>query len=985
MNKGISNLFLPQCALTPRQLLKVQSKAIQAFVVKRGFCRTMALAIRWGPRRLGGAGFLDLEVVQGEGQILNFIKHWRTQGTIGKLLRCAVAWGQLQAGTGTPLFHYPEVSLPHYEQRYLKSLRGFLARIGGHLELDNAYVPEQQREHDDYIMDMAMASGQFTSKQIIQLNYCRLYLQVVTLSDVTHLNGAYLADWAIQGIVTPREGSIAKHLVIEQARPDAPAWKQWKKLCKILSDRLLHEPLGLWLFGSAKLHRIWDQYLDWSDNSLYVWNDGIFSQYVSISQDQFDHALECPDWWPSSTCTPVQADFVDGRYDILPESVVPILSRPPASVPRTFSDYISRLPEWERLLFDELQFLGLAPFELLDQCTAEHGGIHLTLIFCSDGSAGDNSMSFAWRMALPSGRRVVQCAGPAFGHIQSSYRGEGYGVLSAVRFVFHWFLFCGESPQWSYKYLADNTGILDAIIRDLEYDETWPNTTLEDDWDIRNEIKNTIKLIGRPASFIHVKGHQDDDSPAAELSLEAQLNIEADSLAGHYRRNNLVHRPKIPRLGGNFVDFCIDGVTIPGNYRKYIRDRYSTGALLEYIRTRNGWDDAVMSLIDWDAHALAIKRMPDKEIALVKLIHGYTPTAVRTRHYKPGASARCPRCKLVDEDVNHVIQCSDPHVGQWRRALFEKLRWIALEQLHSRVVLLDVILVGLKSWMTHTSPDFSQFPASVQLLIADQSRIGWDQLFRGRISHRWATLQQEHLVTVGSKSKQLTGRLWAVRVIQTLWVAFFELWEARNQVVHGADLLQYKERQKTRLLSEIREIHSKRHLYMPIHRACLIAPDVEDTDRVDNFVERNSFYTVRNWVAWRRPMFLQSLKDAAANAVARMRPISEYFPAAEVEGSNRPRHRSILRSRAPSAWTSTGPVARPSTAPAVLKKLRPRFISEWTAVRPIQGMRRVPRRRFPPANPRQFDPREDTLSRNRQITEWLQHSRPQERLPEFPD
>jgi hypothetical protein len=49
---------LPQCVLSPKQLHYIENKPLQAFVAKGGYCRTMALAVRYGPRRLGGAGFI---------------------------------------------------------------------------------------------------------------------------------------------------------------------------------------------------------------------------------------------------------------------------------------------------------------------------------------------------------------------------------------------------------------------------------------------------------------------------------------------------------------------------------------------------------------------------------------------------------------------------------------------------------------------------------------------------------------------------------------------------------------------------------------------------------------------------------------------------------------------------------------------------------------------------------------------------------------
>jgi hypothetical protein len=55
------NYVLPQCFFSPSDLRTIGSKAQQAFVIKCGFSRTMSLDVRYGPKELGGAGFLTLE------------------------------------------------------------------------------------------------------------------------------------------------------------------------------------------------------------------------------------------------------------------------------------------------------------------------------------------------------------------------------------------------------------------------------------------------------------------------------------------------------------------------------------------------------------------------------------------------------------------------------------------------------------------------------------------------------------------------------------------------------------------------------------------------------------------------------------------------------------------------------------------------------------------------------------------------------------
>jgi hypothetical protein len=209
-----------------------------------------------------------------------------------------------------------------------------------------------------------------------------------------------------------------------------------------------------------------------------------------------------------------------GTYFLNEDSVYGLESPPVLTLATNLLEYIDDLPTWDRSLFQYLRLL-VEPFELLEMCTHASSVDGFTLLFVSDGSAGNNSMSFVWVLALPCGKRVVTCAGPVYGFRESPYRSEGYGVLSAVRFVFHLFTFCGCVPKWRCEYMADNKGLLTAILQDSKYTETFPNTTLEADWDIRNEIKATLKLIGRPNSFSHVKGHQDNGQCVESLDLPA--------------------------------------------------------------------------------------------------------------------------------------------------------------------------------------------------------------------------------------------------------------------------------------------------------------------------------------------------------------------------------------------------------------------------------------------------------------------------------
>jgi hypothetical protein len=64
---------------------------------------------------------------------------------------------------------------------------------------------------------------------------------------------------------------------------------------------------------------------------------------------------------------------------------------------------------------DCYEFACLVDSQVLDESAIQ-------LITVSDGSDDEGSMSFGWIIALPNGRRLARCAGPAYGPTGSSFR-----------------------------------------------------------------------------------------------------------------------------------------------------------------------------------------------------------------------------------------------------------------------------------------------------------------------------------------------------------------------------------------------------------------------------------------------------------------------------------------------------------------------------------------------------------------------------------
>ena len=272
---------LPCSHFTEKELHKTQTKAHRAFVAKTGYNRNTASAVLFGPHFLGGAGFFHLYDEQGYGQLKLFMKTWRTPDSLqGKLLRVTLAWAQYNAGTGISILEDTTTAMPHLESEYLASMRGYLASTGSFLELKDNFVVPKQREADNFLMTIALESRKFKPAQLRRINYCRMYLNVLHVSDITNAKGDYIDPLMFSGEAQP---AITKHKV-NQARPNAKAWKQWRRLLLILtknSPRLkLRKPLGRWLVPWNQMRRTWPFLYDASSDCLHHYSQQGYTQHT---------------------------------------------------------------------------------------------------------------------------------------------------------------------------------------------------------------------------------------------------------------------------------------------------------------------------------------------------------------------------------------------------------------------------------------------------------------------------------------------------------------------------------------------------------------------------------------------------------------------------------------------------------------------------------------------------------------------------------
>ncbi|KAI2499830.1 hypothetical protein MHU86_14647 [Fragilaria crotonensis] len=235
--------------------------------------------------------------------------------------------------------------------------------------------------------------------------------------------------------------------------------------------------------------------------------------------------------------------------------------------------------------------------------------------------------SFGWMMSNKEGERMAQGMGPVRGRSLHSYRAEATGMLSALRFLIRIREFCQMHERWTGIVATDSQSLLDTLSGETSLDENH-NVPIDLDfsrvvldvlipeWDILIEIQQSLKRLPG-VRLEYIKGHQDEESSYENLSLLAQLNVDADRIASEYQELFSSRTPfaiMSPSVGAHLV--LRDG-TVTSKYSEVIEMEATGQPLIEHLRLRNSWTIPVFDTIDWSPHGTLLKRLKNKQTHLI--------------------------------------------------------------------------------------------------------------------------------------------------------------------------------------------------------------------------------------------------------------------------------------------------------------------------------------------------------------------------------
>jgi len=128
------------------------------------------------------------------------------------------------------------------------------------------WTPSTLREKDQGLVKAIAAIGKFEAWQLRQINRCRMYLKISTISDIASPCGIKLYDPRVNQSPTPEDDSRFNWPT--QECPEPKYWKIWRTACRTLlnQDKNLTTPLGDW---HATPRQIFPWFIDPTEKKNY--------------------------------------------------------------------------------------------------------------------------------------------------------------------------------------------------------------------------------------------------------------------------------------------------------------------------------------------------------------------------------------------------------------------------------------------------------------------------------------------------------------------------------------------------------------------------------------------------------------------------------------------------------------------------------------------------------------------------------------------
>jgi hypothetical protein len=765
---------LPATALSHMECSELQQAYLRAFLGKIGVVRTAPATIATAPTWLGGFGLMSFEIEQFIAHVGIILQHGHHHSSItGMLLRTSFEYYAIETGLpGDPL----QLPCVQYvtQNTWVGNTLQFMQRFHVTISSDISGL-SSWTSNDSYIMQLFLALTTTTSTLVI-LNKVRLYLRVVTLSDLLSSDGNTFDINALRGhrVVGHPNPSYYRYVWPKMPPPTKAEKEVWSQyLCMALNISL----------GNPS--RPTAHVVQWTRASRQ-YSKWLYSEHTDTLYQRCDTNL-----W----ITWVRADAMLSRY-----------TTRSTDKPYTICDQIGSLPP--NCIITSVHQRGLHVYRIQERLsTMEHTDINLqhpdhpqvsepitphalnylyniTLhngtIF-SDGSSDNKKATYAVVAQPPHFNCPLKdvnldsfehFSGHVTGSIEDlhSYRAELTGIHAAIAYTNTLCKSHGVTKGTCTIY-CDNKGALQASFGHKRPTPRWSS------YDVVQSIRHEISTSPITWHFHHVKGHQDSLLPFPQLPYPAQGNVLADKVATMAYASTpgqvplTRQEPWTLAIGADRIVGDLPRRMMTCIYKPIMTDRW--GKIFHI-------PDDTKGFYDWDTFYRHLALIPSKDQRwITKYNSRLLPVGINLKRRRHSQTAACPCCG-EEEDHDHLIQCTHPDMTHTFHELYEEICSLLHQQADPTVAHTVLFLLQYYRCPSNYSPEQTgeQLPTLTRHLIPNGA------FFAGLWPRQWLVLQMTYHATHKIKRK---AQRWIINLIRQIQNIPKAMWGVRNRILHNTE------------------------------------------------------------------------------------------------------------------------------------------------------------------------------------------------------
>ena len=458
---------LPAVAAKEEVWADVQRELIETVLQKMGASKTTPYPIRHGPYEMGGLNLMDLRTETGIARIKFLRNALYSDSEAGRLLTLSIKATQLEAGIGDNILAKPDIPLPYIANTWITSLRTFLSHHSIRIDLSNILVIRYNGPRDACLMNISHLKG-YQPQQQEDINRVRLYLQVITLSDISSADGRDIMLSALHG---ERHNEFQNN----------PTWPRQI------------EP-------TASQRRLWKRYLE----AHYIRYGIKWRQPLGPVVPPKRRSHMAPEI--STTRTHIESQSLQHYLKSLPQWHRRLLTN--------FHQAATDLDIWRD--FRSRRRLVIASDGGLRKGVGTFGW---KIVLRQPSASADNEMT------------LFEGSGPVDGpsDIANSTRSELGGLTAPLLLCSSLATFWGLRHKCRLRWLTDSKAAISRV--DFITKKSYRARKAPEDIDYVSAIKALHKSLGLHLSTEWVKGHQDERTDYDRLSPNAKLNVDTDNLA----------------------------------------------------------------------------------------------------------------------------------------------------------------------------------------------------------------------------------------------------------------------------------------------------------------------------------------------------------------------------------------------------------------------------------------------------------------------